>query len=262
MSDASSNPEPVIERQPLDGPRAAIFSLVATGFIYLVVPAIAALLVIIYPRLQGQSLKQIEAWLTSSIVAQFFYVLLAETLTIALIFWLLKRFRWSWKTIGLIKPRWYHPLVGIAAAVPYFVLYVAMAKAVSALVPGFDINQEQQIGFDSVHGTLQLTLTFISLVVLPPLAEEITMRGFLYTGLRKWLPRILAALAVSVLFGAAHLSEGGPAGPLWVAALDTCILSLVLIGLREWTGNLWAGITLHATKNFVAFLALFIFTAR
>jgi len=64
------------------------------------------------------------------------------------------------------------------------------------------------------------------------------------------------------LFGAAHLSEGGAAGPLWVGALDTAILSMVLIGLREWTGNLWAGITLHMTKNLIAFLAIFIFHVR
>lgn len=262
MSDASSKPAPAIQRSPLGGGLAAILSLAAAGFIYSVIPVIAALILVIYPRLQGQSLKQIETWLTTSVVAQFFYVLLAEVLTMVVIFWLLKRFRWSWKTIGLIRPKWYHPLLGLATVVPYFVLYIAMAKLVSVVVPAFDITQEQQIGFDSVHGLLQLSLTFVSLVVLPPLVEEITMRGFLYTGLRKWLPRVLAALAVSTLFGAAHLSEGGEAGPLWIAALDTCILSLVLIGLREWTGNLWAGITLHATKNFVAFLALFIFTTR
>jgi hypothetical protein len=28
------------------------------------------------------------------------------------------------------------------------------------------------------------------------------------------------------------------------------------------TGNLWAGITLHMAKNFIAFLALFIFHVR
>jgi len=37
---------------------------------------------------------------------------------------------------------------------------------------------------------------------------------------------------------------------------------MVLIGLRELTGNLWAGITLHMAKNLIAFLALFIFAAR
>ena len=45
---------------------------------------------------------------------------------------------------------------------------------------------------------------------------------------------------------------------LWIGALDTFILSLFLVFLREATGNLWAGITLHATKNLVAFITLFI----
>ena len=82
------------------------------------------------------------------------------------------------------------------------------------------------------------------------------MRGFLYTGLKKWLPKIIAALVVSALFGLAHLAEGGDAGPLWVGALDTFILSLFLVSLRELTGNLWASIALHATKNTVAFVVL------
>ncbi len=249
-------------RPPLGGWPAALLSLLGAGFIYAVIPTIAALLIIVFPLLQGQTLKHIESWLSHSISAQFLFFLLAETLTVLVIFGLLKLFGWNCKTIGLTKPKWFHPLLGIAAVIPYFVLYILMAKAVSALVPSFDTAQKQEIGFESAQGALQLTMVFLSLVVLPPLAEEITMRGFLYTGLRKWWPRIAAALAVSVLFGAAHLSEGGAAGPLWIGALDTCILSLVLIGLREWTGNLWAGITLHAAKNFIAFLALFIFATR
>jgi membrane protease YdiL (CAAX protease family) len=32
--------------------------------------------------------------------------------------------------------------------------------------------------------------------------------------------------------------------------------------LREITGNLWAGITLHAIKNGIAFFSLFILAAR
>jgi membrane protease YdiL (CAAX protease family) len=248
-----------VQRQPFAGWKAAVSALGATGLIYVVAPLVAAVMVVIVPLLQGQPAGKVESWLANSVIAQFFYILLAETATIAAILGLLKLFRWNWRSIGLSKPRWYHPLLGIAAVVPYFIFYLAMAKAVSALVPGFDVNQKQEIGFDTVQGTTQLVLTFISLVILPPLAEEITMRGFLYTGLRKWLPRILAALVVSALFGAAHLSQGGAAGPLWIGALDTCILSLILIALRELTGNLWAGISLHMTKNFVAFLALYIF---
>jgi membrane protease YdiL (CAAX protease family) len=256
-SDLTSRP-----KQPAQGWGAALASLFSTIGIYLIVPVVAASILFTVLRGSGQSISRIQDTLTQSVTAQFFYILLAEVMTVAVVWGLLKLFRWNWKTIGLTRPKWFHLLVGLVAVVPYLVIYIAMAKLVSALVPGFDISQAQEIGFNSVQGGLQLTLTFISLVILPPLAEEITMRGFLYTGLRKWLPRIAAALAVSVLFGAAHLSEGGAAGPLWVGALDTAILSMVLIGLREWTGNLWAGITLHMTKNLIAFLAIFIFHVR
>jgi uncharacterized protein len=261
MSDDSSD---VINhtRQPLAGRAAAVWSLLTTASIYIVTPIIAATVLYTVLHAGGRSFDEIQDLLTNSAAAQFFYILLAEALTVAIIFGLLRLFRWNWKTIGLSKPRWFHPVWGFVAVVPYFVIYVLIAQLVSVLVPSFDISQAQEIGFDNVSGSIPLILTFISLVILPPLAEEITMRGFLYTGLRKWLPRIVAALAVSVLFGAAHLSEGGSAGPLWVGALDTAILSMVLIGLREWTGNLWAGITLHMTKNLIAFLALFIFNVR
>jgi membrane protease YdiL (CAAX protease family) len=262
MSDDSSSAKILKLKQPLAGWAAGVYSLLATAGVYIAVPILAASILFTVLSVSGQSLDEIKRLLTNSITAQFFYILLAEVLTVAAVFGLLKLFRWNWKTIGLAKPRWTHPLLGLAAVVPYFVLYILMAQLVSALVPGFDISQTQEIGFGSASGGLELTLTFVSLVILPPLAEEITMRGFLYTGLRKWLPRIVAALLVSILFGAAHLSEGGAAGPLWIGALDTAILSMVLIGLRELTGNLWAGITLHMAKNFIAFLALFIFHVR
>ncbi len=109
-----------------------------------------------------------------------------------------------------------------------------------------------------MHGQAALALTFISLVILPPLAEEIMVRGFLYSTLKKAMRPIGAVILTSALFAAAHLPEGGAAGPLYIAALDTFILSLVLIYLREKTGGLWASITLHASKNGIAFLLLFV----
>jgi membrane protease YdiL (CAAX protease family) len=56
--------------------------------------------------------------------------------------------------------------------------------------------------------------------------------------------------------------EGGAAGPLWIGAVDTFTLSLVLVSLREITGNLWAGISLHAAKNGIAFILLFVIAGR
>ena len=262
MSTDSSNPPPTPSRTPLAGWRAAFLSLTGALLTYLLAPVIAAVALMAYGTANGWSEKRISDWLTNSVSAQFFYILIAEVLTVLVVWWLLKRFRWTWRSIGMKKPQWYDPLFGIAALLPYFALFFVALHLVSTFVPGFDANQQQEIGFNSVHGTVAMVLTFISLVILPPLAEEIVMRGFLYTGLRKWLPRIVAIVAVSVLFGAAHLAEGGAAGPLWVGALDTCILSFVLLGLRELTGNLWAGITLHMAKNLIAFFALFVFIGR
>ncbi len=259
--DSSSVGQP---SQPgLRGPKAAVLSLLSVVVIYYVLPIIAALLVYWYAGVfLHMPHNEIVSWLGDSISAQFVFMLLAQGMTLVLLYVLLRRFRWSLRDIGLSKPKWIHPLIGVAAAVPYLLLYALLVTVVSNLVSGFDSQQAQDIGFHNVSGAAQLTMTFISLVVLPPLVEEITMRGFLYTGLRKWLPRIAAALVVSVLFGAAHLTEGGSAGPLWVGAIDTFALSMILIGLRELTGNLWAGITLHALKNGVAFVALFILTVR
>src|SRR5262249_37045858 len=108
-----------------------------------------------------------------------------------------------------------------------------------------------------VHGSA-LWLVFISLVILPPITEEIMIRGFLFTGLRSKLSLIKAGLITSVLFAIPHLQPGSGQPLLWMAGVDTFILSLILVYLREKTGSLAASIGVHAIKNFVAFLALFV----
>jgi uncharacterized protein len=183
-------------------------------------------------------------------------------MSVGAIYLFLKRHKLGFASIGLKKPRWNDALHGLLAVPVYFLLYVLTVGVVSYFVPSFNIDQQQEIGFNNVQGALPLILTFLSLVVLPPLAEEIMVRGFLYSTLKKALPTIGAVIVTSVLFASAHLPEGGAAGPLYIAALDTFVLSLVLIYLREKTGSLWASITLHAVKNGIAFVALFVLHAR
>lgn len=229
-----------------------------TGIFY-ISQIIAGAGVSIYPLMEGWSNAQTNAWLTNSVGAQFVYILLAETIAIASIWQFLKLFRSNFAAIGLIKPRWSDIGYGLLAVPVYYVLYLITVGVVSYLVPGFKIDQTQQIGFENVHGALPLLLTFVSLVIIPPIAEEIMARGFLYSSLKKAMRIIPAALLTSLLFASAHLPMGGDAGPLYVAAVDTFILSLVLIYLREKTGGLAASMTLHAFKNGVAFMALFVF---
>lgn len=262
MSDDSSNLNPVEQKRPLDGWLLGLFALIAMIVIFFSSQAIGAILLNLFPLAHHWSEAETNTWLTNSTAAQFAYGLIADGLLVLGVATMLRWFHWSWPQIGIKKPTITQLAIGFLAAAPYYVLYILIALGVSALIPSFNLNQKQDIGFDSVHGPLSLLLTFASLVIFPPLAEEITMRGFLYTGLKKWMPTVLAAIVVSGLFGAAHLTEGGDAGPLWIGAIDTFILSLVLVFLREKTGNLWAGIVLHATKNCVAFVMLFIIGNR
>jgi membrane protease YdiL (CAAX protease family) len=301
-----------------------------------------------YPR--HWSTQQVINWLSNSITAQFLFILIAESLVVAGVCFFVSRYKNGLKVIGLRRPRWSDPLYGLIAVPVYLVLYFIAVAVVSHFVPSLNVNEKQQLGFNNVSGVGEMTLTFISLVVLPPIAEEILFRGLIYSSLKKnlpiavaltgssllvafshytasifsfifgciliflcevtgrlwirkslpiaialtasslllafgyyivsavafilslilmsylwndrlWLRKIMPVMAVvgtSLTFAVGHLPEGGSSGPLYIAAIDTFILSLVLIYLREKTGRLWASMTLHALKNTIAYIALYI----
>ena len=245
---------PSVIRVPWSPWLGAVFVIV----LYYASQVLSTLLVAIYPYMEHWSHARAIDWLNQSINAQFFYILLAETATLGAIYLFLRHYRCTFATIGLKRPRWWDPGYGLMAVPVYFALYLLTVGVVSHFVPSLNVDQHQQIGFNDVHGAWALGLTFISLVILPPLTEEIMVRGFLYSSLKKGMSVLPAAVGTSLIFAAAHLPEGGAAGPLYIAALDTFVLSLVLIYLREKTGSLWASITLHAIKNGIAFVSLFV----
>jgi len=238
-------------------PWPAIFGVAVVILAYFVAQIAASLLVSLYPLLRHWSQTQASDWLDASIRAQFVYVLLAETIILVLIYAWLRRYRTGFEALGLRKFRWRDAGYGLLATPIYFLFYGLVLAALTKLT-AVDTGQQQQLGFSNVHGVLSLVITFVSLVILPAFTEEIMVRGLLFGSLRKTMSFVWATLFTSLIFGAAHLPEGGSEGLLWVAAIDTFVLSLVLCYLREKTGSLWAGITLHGIKNGIAFVALFI----
>ena len=148
----------------------------------------------------------------------------------------------------------------LVAVIGYFASFIVLVSVLRWLVPSLDVEQKQDIGFNDVTGTGQMLATVLALVVFAPFAEEVLFRGFLYTGLRRRLTFAVSTILTSLLFGAAHLlgNEQG-ASLLWIAGIDTMVLSIILCVLREKTGRLWAPMLLHAVKNSVAFSLLYIF---
>jgi membrane protease YdiL (CAAX protease family) len=238
-------------------PAVAIVIVVVSYFIAAVIGEIGLLL---YGLLNGWNLSRIDAWLTDSTVAQFANSLIVYSAMAALVYWFIKRHKTSLAMLGLIRPRLKDFGIALLAAPVYVSAYLLLLAAATRLFPSINVDQKQQLGFQPSQDPLITVLIFISLVVLPPLVEEFVMRGFLFTSLLNRMRFLKAALITSVVFGLAHLQIGSGAPLLWVAAIDTFALSLVLCYLRYKTGSLWAGISLHLIKNLVAFLALFVFT--
>lgn len=244
--------------QPKTASWTAPFGLIAVVISFFGAQVVGGLALYQYGLARGWNIDYINNWLQNSVPAQFVYLLISESLVLLGIYAAMRFLRWTRRTIGLTRPRLKNLFMGAVAVVPYFALYLLIVAVVSKLFPSLNVDQKQEIGFNDVVGTGQMIMTFVSLVVIPPIVEEIAMRGFFYSAMRNWLPKITAALVVSLVFGAAHLAEGGEAGPLWIGAIDTFTLSMVLVYLREKTGNLWAGMTLHALKNGIAFVLIFV----
>lgn len=192
--------------------------------------------------------------LSDSTLAQFFYVLVAEALTAGLVFAIIKRRALGLADVGLGRRPKLADLGNAATAfLGFYALLIVATLLIAWLFPGLDTDQPQNLGFDKLQSTTDSILAFIALVVLPPLGEELLVRGYLYSGLRVAMKFIPALLLTSLIFGAAHLGAGGSSPLVWAAAIETFILSVALVYLREKTGALYAGILLHFTNNLIAF---------
>lgn len=154
------------------------------------------------------------------------------------------------KLLGISKkPGWNILWLPVVMWVLYMVS-TAIAGVLMAQLPWFDIDQTQEIGFDNLSQPLEYLVAFIALVVLPPLAEELLFRGYLFGRLRERFRFWPTAIVVSIMFGLVHGQ--------WNVGVDTAVLSLFLCYLRERTGSIWAGVVLHAIKNGIAYFFLFI----
>lgn len=251
MSDDSSEP-----KQGRFGPLSAI-SITLLAFFGSQIGA--SLIIGAFLAVTSKNADEIYERLSQSTFSQFIFVFLAEVLVLLTLYLFIRARKITLSELGLgRRPKINDGVAALIAFAIYFILAALALAVINKFLPGINFEQQQQTGFESANETAELIITFISLVVIVPITEEILIRGFLYSGIRRKYGKYISALAASLIFGIAHLQLGSGAPPLYVAAIDTFILSLVLIALREKTGSLWASIVVHSIKNCLAFIALFI----
>lgn len=197
----------------------------------------------------GVPLASVDATLFTTIANAVVY-----TLALAIIIgvpWLIKRVRTSREELGAHRIiEWRDILWAIAGFLAYFILTLVVGIVARLLIPGADYDQDQDIGFNQLVTNWQFILTFVSLVVVAPIAEELIFRGYLLGKLLRHVPVWLAIVLSAALFAVAH-------GQFNVA-LDTFALGIVLAFVRVKSGSVWPSVLIHAIKNAVAFYLLFV----
>lgn len=207
----------------------------------------------------GWNATQANDWLFNSPVANFLTILLFEVLCVAIVGAFAKSRHVAFRmATALGRVRWRDLAYAILGFMAYFGIAIVVFAVLPVLFP-IDTEQEQAIGFEPGAGAVTLVLAFIGLVILPPIVEEIVFRGFLYGTLRaNNVKMVWSMIVTSMIFGSLHLAGGAEGGLLWIGFVDTFVLSLVLCYVREETGTLWASMGVHALKNGMVFVNLFL----
>jgi membrane protease YdiL (CAAX protease family) len=253
-----STPKEPVARVPLLFTITDTFKIILQAVaIFIGGQVIGSLIVTFLGMGAGADSKQIVNALNDNNLVRFFLILLIELATFWLITLFLKRQGLRLKDIGVQKKILLRYVKTAALGYMfYFALFLAVISIVSALGL-IDTNQAQNIGFEKAAG-FDLVLAFVSLVVLPPLAEELLFRGYLFHLLKRRISVIISSGVVSILFAIAHLEFGSGNSLNWAASLDTLLLSGVLCYVTYKTKSLWPAIIIHALKNGVAFVTLFL----
>lgn len=154
--------------------------------------------------------------------------------------------------LGLSKP---FEARMVAWALFIWGLYFLTSVAVTALLYGLNIHglqldQKQDIGFSQLNTVLEYGAAFVLLVIIAPFFEELLFRGYLFGAMRHKIGFVASALLTSFTFALMHSQLN--------VGIDVFILSLFLCYLREKFESIWPGVLVHAFKNGLAYVILFI----
>lgn len=156
----------------------------------------------------------------------------------------------AWLALGFARPR--SPVVSriVAAAFLYMLVTVLLSALVAILVPGFDVEQEQDLGLAQPTTSFELAGIFTLLVIAAPVAEELLFRGIVFSGMSRSWGFFPAAAISSILFGFAHWQPN--------VAIATAVLGWLLAWLYARTQSIWPSIFLHSLKNGLAFALIYL----
>ncbi len=185
----------------------------------------------------------------SDLTASFELVIINAVAAVGFVAYYLYRYKLRWRDLGL---RRFNIIRAVGYVVLAFILlYVLVGgayKLIELIFPHFNSAQPQVNEFTKATTPQGRELSFIALVLIPPVIEEIVFRGFMFPALSRRFGVIFGAIATSIFFGIAHLQLN--------VSVYTIILSLLLCGLYLRLRSIWPGVVFHMLNNYLAFMSL------
>ncbi len=144
--------------------------------------------------------------------------------------------------------------VGIGFAI-YYLGTVLVSIVIQLIQPGLENINDAALEGIAEHGWLMMILYTVLLV---PTVEELVFRGLIFSSIRPH-SRFLAYAVAMVTFSVMHVL--GYIGQYPVSTLGLCFLqylpaSFALAWAMEYSGSIWASITVHTLVNTVAMLVM------
>ena len=193
-------------------------------------------------------------WSVNENMAQTICMVISYALALLILAAVAKKFfgvRISRDGLGLRGlPTWTDILLSPVGYIVSLLGAVAVMFVMQLFLPAIDWTQTQDVGFNNVVSSADRMVTFVALVILAPLMEELIFRGYLYGRLRSKMSALPAIILVSVLFGFMHGQ--------WNVGIVVGVMSVILCIAREMTGTIYAGILMHMIRNGVAFYMLYV----
>jgi uncharacterized protein len=124
--------------------------------------------------------------------------------------------------------------------VPYGFAMLSLALALIAAFHGFSLGNMALSGADALKYGALYGIAFL----MVGLFEEFSFRGYMQATLGSGIGFWPAAIILSILFGAIHLSNGGEA---WYGAAMAGSFGVLAAFCLRRTGNIWFPIGMHAT---------------
>ncbi|MFN0083833.1 MAG: lysostaphin resistance A-like protein [Blastocatellia bacterium] len=153
-------------------------------------------------------------------------------------FW--SRLGWKW-----------HPQFKLIQAVGLAILMMGVAIVLEKTLPHKETDLEKILGL----GMNVRILVALLAVGTAPLIEEIVYRGVVYASIEGLWGRAAAFLLSAAIFAVVHVPQYWGSAAAITAILT---LSLVLTGLRAWTGQLLPCVVVHTIYNGIQAAALLV----